>query len=105
MVGELCGRSGISMKLDSLVLPPDCKDINLKPEEQPMILSVSEMCSEVHATAHPKHDPTLTSTYSTSIPAPSTTMTVFTSRWTQVVLKFEGPAASCLSFAVPYWFL
>jgi len=58
MVGELCGRSCISVKLDSLVLASDCKDINLKPEEEPMILSVSGMCFQEHATAQPKHDPT-----------------------------------------------
>jgi len=57
MVGELCGRPSIRVKLDSLVLASDCKDINLKPEEQPAILSVSGMCLEGHATTQHEHDP------------------------------------------------
>jgi len=78
MVGELCGRSSIRVKLDSLVLPPDGDDINLKSEEKPEMLSVS-VCLGRHVPYWHKHDDTATKTYSTSIAAPSTTMTVFTS--------------------------
>jgi len=43
MVGELCGRSRIRVKLDGLVLPPDGVDVNEKSQEKPRILSVSEL--------------------------------------------------------------
>jgi len=48
MVGELCGRYIIRVKLDGFALPPDGDDINLKPQEKPEILSVSNWCSEAN---------------------------------------------------------